>query len=174
MSLQSTDSASLIILGHITGTHGLQGWVKVHSDTQPRTNITHYRRLFLQQKQAWQAWQVTSGRQQGKYILLKLAGCSSCNQAEALVGAQLAIASADLSKTTEPGQFYWADLIGLAVINTQGESLGVVDHLLETGVHDVLVLIGDQERLIPFVWEKIIKQVDLSTQQIQVDWGVDF
>ena len=52
--------------------------------------------------------------------------------------------------------------------------LGTVDHLIETGVHDVLVLSGDRERLIPFVWQQVIQQVDLTAQRIQVDWDKDF
>ena len=174
MLVEQTHATKYIALGHVTGTHGLQGWIKVHSDTQPRENITTYPRLYLRQAQQWQPWTVKNGRRQGKYIILKLAGCTDCDQAEALIGAPIAIPNTALPAITEPDQYYWADLIGLTVENCQGDRLGTVDHLIETGVHDVLVLSGDRERLIPFVWQQVVQQVDLTAKRIQVDWDQDF
>jgi len=73
------------------------------------------------------------------------------------------------------GEYYWADLVGLRVETTDGQFLGQVDHLLETGANDVLVVQGeDRERLIPFVMEQVIKQIDLNTGRIQVDWDPTF
>jgi 16S rRNA processing protein RimM len=70
-------------------------------------------------------------------------------------------------------EFYWADLIGLKVVNEQGEDLGTVARLLETGANDVLVVEGDRERLIPFT-EHVIRNVDLPGRMIRVDWGTDY
>lgn len=75
---------------------------------------------------------------------------------------------------TAPGEYYWRDLIGLAVVTRQGEPLGKVDHLLETGANDVLVVAGERERLIPFVPGPIVTQVDLQAGVIEVDWDKDF
>ena len=52
--------------------------------------------------------------------------------------------------------------------------LGVVDHLMETGANDVLVVSGDRERLIPFVQGQVVISVDLVGCQIVVDWDKDF
>lgn len=72
------------------------------------------------------------------------------------------------------GEYYWNDLEGLEVRNLQGESLGVVDHLMETGANDVLVVRGERERLIPFLQGQVVISVDLDEQRIQVDWDKDF
>ena len=72
------------------------------------------------------------------------------------------------------GEYYWSDLEGLEVRDLQGELLGVVDHLVETGANDVLVVSGDRERLIPFVQGQVVISVDLDGCQIVVDWDKDF
>jgi len=67
--------------------------------------------------------------------------------------------------------------VGLTVINTDNEKLGIVDHLLETGANDVLVVNGteaDTQYLIPFVLDITVLQVDLEKRQIQVDWQADY
>ena len=66
------------------------------------------------------------------------------------------------------------DLQGLKVVTIKGELLGTVDHLIETGANDVLVVRGERERLIPFVLDQVIVNVDLDKREIQVDWDKDF
>ena len=70
-------------------------------------------------------------------------------------------------------EYYWSDLIGLEVVNVQGEVLGKVTDLLETGANDVLVVEGERERLLPFTAQVILK-VDLAAGRINVDWGADY
>jgi 16S rRNA processing protein RimM len=74
----------------------------------------------------------------------------------------------------ESGDVYWTDLIGLKVVNLQGENLGVVDHLLETGANDVLVVKGERERLIPFVRDTVVIEIDQGGERILVDWDKDY
>ena len=107
-------------------------------------------------------------------MVIKLEGCNDRNQAEALVGAKIAVYRNQLPQLEGPGHFYWADLKGLQVVNTAGVELGVVDYLLETGANDVLVVKGDQERLIPYLWKQVVQDVDLSAKRILVDWDADF
>jgi 16S rRNA processing protein RimM len=60
------------------------------------------------------------------------------------------------------------------VLNHKGITLGQVDHLLDTGANDVLVVKGDRERLIPFLPEHVILDVDLAQRVLRVDWDEDF
>ncbi len=168
------DGDRLVTLGHVTGAHGLQGWIKVHSDTSPRENIATYSRLLLNQGQGWQSWGLSSGRRQGKNVVLKLKGCNDRNAAEALTGAKIAIHRDQLPELEAPDEFYWTDLEGLAVETTEGVSLGEIDHLFETGSNDVLVVKGDRERLIPFIWEQVVQEVDLEERRMVVDWDPEF
>jgi 16S rRNA processing protein RimM len=74
----------------------------------------------------------------------------------------------------DEGEYYWADLIGLTVINEAGETLGVVAELLETGANDVLIVRGNgPDILIPFL-NSVIGQVDMAAKTIQVNWSADY
>ena len=74
----------------------------------------------------------------------------------------------------ESDSYYWADLIGLAVITTQGVRLGEVERMMETGANDVVVVSGERERLIPWIRDSVIKSVNLTESIITVDWAADF
>ena len=74
----------------------------------------------------------------------------------------------------QAGEYYWSDLVGLRVESLQGEPLGVVASMLETGADDVMVLRGDRERLIPFVIDEIVHEVNLDEQRMVVDWQPDY
>ena len=158
----------LICVGHILGAQGIKGWVRVFSNTSPRDNIVNYSPWILEQGQQLKSVEV-SGRMQGKNVLAQLEGCEDRNQAEALVGCRILIDRAQLPGLQE-GDYYWSDLIGMQVESLQGEPLGVVASLLETGADDVLVLAGDRERLIPFVIGDIVHEVDIDRQRMVVDW----
>ena len=83
-------------------------------------------------------------------------GVEDRNQAEELIGCQLYIEPQQLPRL-QAGDYYWSDLIGLAVETLAAEPLGVVESMMETGADDVMVLNGDRERLIPFVMDKSVR-----------------
>jgi len=168
------DGKQLVGLGRVTGAHGLQGWLKVHSDTSPRENILSYDRLLLNTGDGWRQWKLNAGRRQGKQVVLKLKGCNDRNQAETLLGAQIAIERSQLMDLAEPGEFYWTDLQGMAVETLEGQRLGSLDHLFETGANDVMVVRGERERLIPFLWGQVVQDVDRDAGVIRVDWDPEF
>jgi 16S rRNA processing protein RimM len=162
-----------IFLGKINGLYGIQGWVKVFSYTDPLTNIFNYSSWQLCQQGRWQTVAVHEGQVQGRGLIARLAGCHTRDEAARFIGAEIAVDRAQLPPLAE-GEYYWADLLGLKVFNQQGVFLGEVDYLLETGAHDVLVLKGETERLIPFVLEHIVLAVDLTQKILRVDWDEDF
>ena len=71
------------------------------------------------------------------------------------------------------GEYYWSQLEGLKVTNLQGIELGKVSHLFETGSNDVLVVLGERERLIPYL-PQIVLAIDLDAGTLNVDWDADF
>jgi 16S rRNA processing protein RimM len=73
----------------------------------------------------------------------------------------------------QEGEYYWSDLVGLEVENTQGQLLGRVERLFESGAHPVLVVAGERERLLPYV-ENVVKGVDLDAGKLLVDWELDY
>lgn len=163
----------LVTLGRIVGVYGIKGWVKVLSFTAPRENILGYDSWILAQDGAVRRFGVEDGRRQGKGVVAKLRGIDDRDAADALAGAEINVPRAALPPC-EAGEYYWTDLEGLVVQNLMGVRLGVVDHLLETGAHDVLVLRGDGQRLIPFASPEVVRRVDLEAGVIVVDWEADF
>ena len=162
----------LICVGHILGAQGIKGWVKVFSNTSPRDNIVNYSPWTLEQGSERRQVKV-SGRSQGKNVLAQLEGCDDRNQAEALSGCRIFIDRAQLPPLQD-GEYYWSDLVGLQVESLQGEALGEVDSLMETGADDVLVVRGERERLIPFVFGDIVHEVDIERKRMVVDWSPDY
>ena len=168
------DEQRFVTLGRVSGAHGIQGWVKVHSDTSPRQNILDYSPWHLARPGRREVWKVSAGRLQGKLVVAKLAGCNDRDAAEQLVGAEISIRRTQLPATTEPGEFYWTDLVGLRVQTVEGVDLGRIERLFETGANDVIVVQGERERLVPYVWEQVVRDVDLEAGVMHVDWDPEF
>jgi 16S rRNA processing protein RimM len=123
--------------------------------------------------------QMTTVREQGDVIVGTAEGLDDRNDAEALKGARVFV-SRSAFPTPEPDEYYWIDLIGLNVVNRQGEFLGQVADLMATGPHSVLRCVvpaaeGQDavERLIPFV-SAYIDSVSLADKRIVADWGLDY
>ena len=164
--------ADWVILGKVAGVYGVQGWVKIESYTRPREGIFEYGSWQLGTKEGWKTFEVITGRPQGPGLIAQLNGVSDRDQARSLIGAQIAIARDQFPPAGE-GEMYWIDLEGCKVVNRDGETLGIVSHLLETGANDVLVVRDNVERLIPYVGD-FIDEVDLEAKVIRVDWDKDF
>ncbi len=183
-----------IILGKINAHHGIKGWLKVYSYTDPKQNILSYKKILLlknsktlAQKFEAQALEVQkveldTGRIQGKGVVAHIKGYDSRESAEELIGCTIAIEKAELETLAED-EYYWVDLIGLEVINQEGINLGKVVKIMPTGANDVLIVRHEvkeeiaglqEEYLIPYIMGKFILNVDLKAGNMQVDWGVDF
>jgi len=168
----------MIVMGHVIGSSGVHGWIKVFSGTDKINGLLGYSAWWFRiNNDDWREIEVASGRISGNVLVIKLKGCSDRDEAARLKGMQIAIPRdrfPDLPKNGEHG-YYWADLIGATVVNLQSETLGTVSGLFETGANDVLQVQNPalREKLIPFIDQVIIK-VDLNAHQLTVDWGIDY
>ena len=169
------DSKQRVVLGRVAGLFGVKGWVKVYSETVPPANILDYSPWYLQLAGGWQSFELQQGQVHGKGIIARLGNCTNRDEAGPLLGAAIAVEREQLPELAE-NEYYWADLIGLEVLNQEGETLGKVDHLLETGANDVLVVKTEdkQEWLIPYVKGDVVKEIDLEKGWLRVDWNPDF
>ncbi len=163
--------ARLIELGRISGVFGVRGWIRIHSFTEPRANIIGYRSWMLLYPGGQHRVAVEGHQLHGKSVLAKLEGVEDRDEASALIGAVVAVTRDELPEC-EPGEYYWADLEGLEVVDLEGRSLGRVDHMIATGAHDVMVLDGARGRLIPFVTGRTVTDVDRKRGVIVVDWDL--
>ena len=163
------DAHRTVVLGRIAGTYGVRGWVRVRSETRPPENILDYGRWLLGCGGRWTERALCEGRSHGRGLVALLEGVADRDAALALVGAEIAVPYEELPPA-EPGEYYWTDLQGLRVETVDGVVLGRVEKLLETGAHDVLVIRGERERLIPFAPGQTVESVDLDRGLIRVDW----
>lgn len=171
MSLPNTE---FLNAGQISGVFGVKGWVKVFSYTQPRENILSYSPWFLRKNEKFQEVKLIKGQRHGNAVVAELDGIVDRDLAMGLVGAEILISRHQLPKP-KSGEYYWADLIGMTVNTVDGVYLGSVNHLLETGANDVLVVLdGERERLIPFLQQHTVLQIDMEQSLIVVDWDPDF
>jgi 16S rRNA processing protein RimM len=169
----------MIVLGKIIEPYGIGGWVRVHpfADDELAWSDLHQWCLSkddtVDRDELWTPRQVEKARVSNGKVLAKLAGADDRTAAEALKGWFVGVPREQLPQP-ETGEYYWTDLIGMRVVNLQGDVLGVVAELLSTGANDVLVVQQEkQERLIPFL-DHVIKGVQLEEKTIQVDWGADW
>ena len=160
------------MLGRISGLFGVRGWVKVFSYTEPREALLEYESWLLGHKGEWQSAKVAEGQRHGKTVVVRIDGFEDRDQAATLIGTEIGVPRDELPKT-EDGHYYWSDLEGLRVVRSDGSELGKLAYLLETGAHDVMVIKGEEERLVPFVIDEIVIDVDLAAGVITVDWEWD-
>jgi 16S rRNA processing protein RimM len=165
-------TSGYVVLGRISGIFGTRGWLKVYSYTRPRDGIFSYPVWNLSGLDGWHPFKLAEGKPQGNGLIAALAGIEDRNAAVNWVDSEIAVPRSELPARSD-GEYYWADLIGAAVVTKDGISLGQVVHLVDTGAHDVLVVSGDRERLIPFVSGHYILDVDLVHARVVVDWHID-
>lgn len=177
-------------VGRILDAWGVKGWFKVQPFAADPQALFSSRRWFLAPpdrpapKRAADAGtlprllKITGARDHNDLVVAQAHDIADRAGAEALRGARVFVSRASFP-TPGTDEFYWVDLIGLDVVNLQGESLGRVVGLLDTGPHSVLrVAPGEDvpeadERLIPFVGA-YVSEVKLAERCVIVDWGLDY
>jgi len=162
-----------LAVGQLGSAHGIQGWIKIHSYTEPADNLFHYAPWFCQWQQHWYMLSCDNWRRQGKSYVGHLISCDDRNLAALYTNLDLYIPRTLLPEP-DSNEYYWHDLQGLQVINQNGIKLGVIDHLFNSGASDIMVIIGDKERLLPYVLEDIVVKVDLTNRCIHVIWDPEF
>jgi len=153
-----------VVIGVVVAPHGVRGTLRVRSLGPGR-----HLREGTEPVVAGTRRRISAARQTPKGFLLDLAGVESRTDAKPLQGEQLLLDREELD-APEEGEFYVADLVGLAAVNDAGEVVGTVADTFETAAHEVLVVreVKDEQDLyLPFTMEHV-PQVDLEKGQIVV------
>ena len=167
-----------VVVGRLTSVYGIKGWVKVYSHTQPRENIFDYRPWWVKTATGWAELNIDQHSATGKHLLVHIEGVDDRDEAQLHCQQDIYTEKANMAELPA-GEFYWHQLQGLIVKTRDGQQLGKVSQLLETGANDVLVVKGNsnsldqQERLIPYI-DQVVLKVDLQASEIEVDWDPDF
>jgi 16S rRNA processing protein RimM len=159
-----------VILGNITGVQGVRGWLKVFSDTRPLENIFQYKSWQLKSNSGeCISRDIVDYKHQGKKLLVKMQGVDDRTTAQGLVGLEVFINRDQLPALTN--EYYWRDLIGLAVNDTHGTKLGDIIDLMETGSNDVLLLKDSNGKSLAIPWlSDVVIEVDIERSLLVVDW----
>jgi 16S rRNA processing protein RimM len=173
MAVVRHSSETPLLMGRIAAPYGVRGWVRVVTFTEVPENLLAYSPWYLHRNGRWQEVEPLDGREHGKGLVVQLQGCDDRDAAAALCGTDIGVYRSQLPPP-DADEYYWSDLVGLQVFTTEDRLLGVVDHLIETGANDVLVIRGERECLVPFVMGQVVQSVDLDTGVIRVDWDPDF
>jgi len=160
-------------VGRLGAAHGVRGWLRVQSFTDPPQRLFEWKRWRLQSEQgAASEVTVLEARQQGNGWVARLEGIDDRDAASRLTG-QLVLVEREELPPTEGREHYRADLVGFSVMNLDGALLGEVDHFIDTPGNAVMVVKGDRERLIP-VTEQHLLGINKGQRLLTVDWPEDF
>ncbi|MGF2736378.1 ribosome maturation factor RimM [Marinobacter sp. DUT-1] len=174
-----TQNSQETVIGRITSVFGVKGWLKVYSYTDPREGILNYRDWMLVLDGKRIPARLEEGRRQGQGIVVRLKGIDDREVARTYSGAEILVPTAELPELPS-GEYYWYQLEGLEVFTVEGLNLGKVHHLMETGSNDVLVVratrdsADQRERLIPYLPDQVVREVDLAGNRLVVDWDPEF
>lgn len=158
-----------IIMGQLGAPLGVRGFVKVNSFTQNIIDLLQYDPWYLQSKEGWQELKKEATKLHGKRIAAKFSLWQTPEEIKPFVGTKIGVKRTQLAVLAK-NEYYWHDLIGLAVINKDGKNLGIITSLLETGSNDVLIVKSDITTIaIPYLSSSILK-VDLYKKMIYIDW----
>lgn len=162
-----------VVVGQLGKTHGVHGWLKVYSFTDPVDNLLNYSPWCIKQGAEWQELPITDVRINGDSILTHIEGYDAPETARIFTGTEIGVLRSQLP-TLPAGEFFWCDLVGMHVITTTGITLGTVERLFQTGANDVLVVQGSREYLIPFIKGHFVTDIQANSRQIIVDWDPEF
>ena len=169
-------ASETVIVGKIGAPYGVKGWVKINSYTQNNQNIFSYT--------PWRVGNtdilVSHWRMHNKGMVAKLDGIDSRDDAERIKNLDIEITAQQLPALSDD-EYYWRELIGMAVVTEAGYHLGTVKDVFATGANDVLQVnanindaFGQKERLLPVLFDQVIRSIERTTGTITVDWDPAF
>ena len=182
-----------IEVGRVLGAWGIQGWIRVQPFSSDPKALFSSRRWFIRPPEVAgpkasrrqsppPLLRITMSKSHGDAVIASAQELPDRTAAEGMQGARIFVGRASFP-TAGDGEYYWIDLLGLNVVNRQGDALGTVTDLIDTGAHSVLrvrrpdaapeATPEQAERLIPFV-AAFIDDVSLAQRLITVDWGLDY
>lgn len=165
----------LLSMGRVVGVHGLKGALKVQSHAESPDFFVPGRTLILKMPgdktgdNGNRTCVVQWVKPHGRVLLMALEDVLDRDTAQALVGFQFCIRRSELPPPEDEGVYYWADLIGLTVMDKDDEVLGHLTGVMPTGGNDVYVIEKDgSEILVPAI-ESVVLDVNLAAQTMRVD-----
>ena len=176
----------LILMGRILAPHGTRGWIKVEPYGDSPAVLAERKQWWMSapggsapdRPEGWSRLSIVECEIHDRRLAARPQGCEDRDAAAAYRGREVALQREDLP-TLGRDEFYQVDLIGLAVVNGSGESLGQLEEMFSNGAHEVMRVVEKTasaqrvERLLPFI-PSVVMKVDLPAGCIRVDWQRDW
>lgn len=173
MTMNQADTEQKIIVGRFGSPFGVKGWIKVQSFTEPEENLLEYAHWYWLNRGEWSLIPRDNHAKHGKGWIVHLIGYDSPEAVRFLASNDIAIARSDFPALADD-EFYLSDLLGFTAVNLQGVTLGKVAGFVDSGAHELLVITGTKEYLIPLIKGLFFISIDKPKQHITVDWDADF
>ena len=165
-----------ILLGKLGKPHGVKGFLYIHYYGKDANKLPDYEGLFLEDGQAVKVEKLLLQKDR---VILKFHETNSRNDSEKLRDKELFILE-DSLPVLEKNQAYYFELEGLSVRNLDNVDLGKIKEILETNANDVLVIeptessVDEKERLVPYIKENVVKEINKKDRIILIDWPEDY
>lgn len=168
----------LIKIATLKKPYSIKGWLWVFSEMDNRADVFGMSPWWMKTATGFKPLTVQDWREQGSGLVASFVEIADRNVAETMNGTTVWVHK-DALPALDEDEYYWSDLVGLTVINEEGENLGEIKQMFETGAHEIISVksnkdsIDDEDRLIP--WHKdIVLSVDLIEKTMFVAWGSDY
>tara|TARA_B100000214_G_C23759476_1_gene531549 strand:+ start:89 stop:610 length:522 start_codon:yes stop_codon:yes gene_type:complete len=172
------NQSNLVCVGTIGKPRGLRGEFFLNSFCNPTENIIAYKSLIKVENN--NDFKIEYIKRTNKKFLSKIENISDLDEIKLLTNKKLYIKNSELPKLSEK-EIYWYELIGMNVlVHKTNHHLGVVKEMNNFGSDDCLVIVSSKEsidnkdRLIPFIKDRFIIEIDKANKVIYVDWQKDF
>lgn len=162
-----------VVVGRFGRAHGIKGYISVHSFTEPKDNLLQYKHWHAWINKQWQAISLIDSEARPNGLIAKIKGYEDRDSVARLVNLEIAVPSEDIPPS-KPGEYYCYELIGMEVVNKQGQAFGKVVQVLPTGANDVLVIEGEKRHMVPFILDHYVLEVNTEQRLITVDWDYEF
>jgi 16S rRNA processing protein RimM len=165
----SAGADGFLPIGHVTGSHGLRGAMRIRMDDADSTILTTLARLFVETDTGRREFAIRRATSLGRgQFRVVLEGIENADAAQALKGCAVIAAVADLPPLGE-GEFYYFQLMGAEVMLTDGRRLGTIAEIFSTGANDVwTVRDGEREVLVPVIAD-VVKAMDLDARRVTIE-----
>jgi 16S rRNA processing protein RimM len=162
----NSSSDNLIAVGRIVGTHGIKGQLRLFSYSGNLESLQAAQDIYLRSPAGVDRKVIlTRAVNHSGKILLTLDGLDTIEQVQDLAGFEIYLQRDQLPVPAE-GEYYWQDLLGMSVVTSEGQILGIIKDILETGANDVYLVHDDKigrEYLIPAI-SNVVVSVDVTSK----------
>ena len=163
----------LVTIARVGAPHGVFGHLRLQLFLDDPDTVYDFKTWFIKlgHESDFKPLKNFEISEKGNQFYIQFSPITDRDQAKIYTHAQLAVSRAELPIL--PGnEFYWEDLIGLTVIDQHKQTIGLLESFIETGAHDVMIIRKSDkgQELIPYVYDKIVKHVNLTDKIIQVEW----